>query len=194
MFTPRARYRFYGSPGNYSSAAKSDVLGTFFGRAVGLPGIPGEERSPKWLALTMPFVSLRQGLACTCFLPRLLEPARNHVVMSPYTIHDVVNMVLCAGGRPVFADIESETCNVDAAEIERLIDERTGAVMITHLHGLACDVERIRAVCVARGVPLIEDAAQAFGARVNGCLLGGLARAGVSALAGPKISTPFTVE
>lgn len=177
MFTPRARYRFYGSPGNYSSAA-SHVLGTFFGRAVDYRESL-EREVAKMVGVDHAICVPQARFGLYLVLARLLEPERNHVVMSPYTIHDVVNMVLCAGGRPVFADIESETCNVDAAEIERLIDERTGAVMITHLHGLACDVERIRAVCVARGVPLIEDAAQAFGARVNGCLLGGLGRAGV---------------
>ena len=61
--------------------------------------------------------------------------------MSPYTIHDVVNMVLCAGGNPIFADIEKSTCNISANAIEELIDDNTGAVMITHLHGLACDIE-----------------------------------------------------
>src|SRR6185503_17787272 len=97
----------------------------------------------------------------------LIKPGRK-VILSPYTIADVVNMVVCAGGEPVFADIERETCNVDAAEVERLIDDQTGAVMVTHFYGLACDIERIAKICKDRNVPLIEDAAQAFGVRVNG--------------------------
>ena len=80
----------------------------------------------------------------------------------------VACMVLCAGGVPVFADLESDTCNVDPDEIERLIDADTGAVMVTHLHGLACDMGRISAICRDRGVPLVEDAAQAIGATQNG--------------------------
>ena len=72
------------------------------------------------------------------------------VVLSPYTISDVVNMVICAGGEPLFADLEPETCNVDPAEIERLVDADTGAVLVTHLHGLACDMDRITAVCRER--------------------------------------------
>lgn len=94
----------------------------------------------------------------------LVRPGRK-VILSPYTISDVINMVICAGGVPVFADIERETCNIDPSAIERLIDDETGAVMVTHLHGLSCDMERITAICRERGVPLIEDAAQAFGAR-----------------------------
>ena len=58
-------------------------------------------------------------------------------------------------------------------------DGDTGAVMITHLHGLACDVERISAVCRDRGVALVEDAAQAFGARVGGRRVGTFGEAGI---------------
>ena len=47
------------------------------------------------------------------------------VIVSPYTIADVINMVICAGGVPVFADIDRRTTNVAAAEIEKLIDDQT---------------------------------------------------------------------
>lgn len=108
----------------------------------------------------------------------LIKPGQK-VILSPYTIADVVNMVVLAGGNPVFADIERETCNIDAAEVERLIDDNTGAVMATHFYGLACDIERIAAICKARGVPLIEDAAQAFGVRVNGRRVGTFGTVGI---------------
>ena len=59
--------------------------------------------------------------------------------MSPYTLYDVVNMVVAAGGVPCFADIEEHTCNISGREVERLIGRQTGAVLVTHLHGLvAC--------------------------------------------------------
>jgi dTDP-4-amino-4,6-dideoxygalactose transaminase len=101
----------------------------------------------------------------------LIRPGQK-VVLSPYTIADVVNVVVAAGGVPVFADIERETCNVDPAEIEKLVDGDTGAVLVTHLHGLACDMDVIPRLTSERGVPLIEDAAQAFGAD-------GVARTGI---------------
>jgi dTDP-4-amino-4,6-dideoxygalactose transaminase len=104
------------------------------------------------------------------------------VILSPYTIADVINMVLCAGGRPLFADIERETCNIDPAEVERLIDEKTGAVLITHLHGLAAPAHRIREICESRNVPLLEDAAQAFGAKENGRSIGTIGDAGIFSL------------
>lgn len=120
----------------------------------------------------------------------LITPGQT-VVMSPYTIADVVNMVICAGGVPLFADIDRPTTNVTADTIAPLIDERTGAVLVTHLHGMACDIEAIAALCTARGVPLIEDAAQAFGARVRGQLVGTFGDAGVFSFGMYKNVTAF---
>ena len=100
-------------------------------------------------------------------LEALLEDRPKNVLLSPYTISDVVNMVICAGGAPVFIDLEPTTCNISADEIERAVDEETGAVLVTHLHGLSCDIERISRICRERGIPLVEDAAQAFGTRMN---------------------------
>ena len=108
----------------------------------------------------------------------LIKPGQE-VVLSPYTISDVVNMVICAGGKPVFADIAEDTCNIDPDQIERLIGVDTGAVLITHLHGLACDMDRIVSICQDKSVPLIEDAAQAFGTRHKGRPVGSMGTVGV---------------
>ncbi|MCI5220136.1 MAG: hypothetical protein D3914_13350 [Candidatus Electrothrix sp. LOE2] len=110
---------------------------------------------------------------------RLLIRPGTEVIMSPYTIADVVNMVIAAGGKPVFADIEKETCNINPEEVEKLIGAKTGAVIITHLHGLAASAEKIRELCDAHHVPLIEDAAQAFGTRINGAWAGTIGDVGV---------------
>jgi len=108
----------------------------------------------------------------------IIKPGQT-VIMSPYTIADVVNMVICAGGRPVFADTERGTCNIDARAVEALIDDSTGAVLVTHFYGLMCDVERIDRICQTKGVPMIEDAAQAFGATRNGRHAGTWGKAGI---------------
>lgn len=118
----------------------------------------------------------RTGIYLT--IKALIKPGQN-VILSPYTIADVVNMVVCAGGVPVFADLDPDTCNVSAAEVERLIDANTGAVLVTHFYGLVCDIERIKSLCDLHGVPLVEDAAQAFGARVGGKLAGTFGTAGI---------------
>jgi len=104
------------------------------------------------------------------------------VILSSYTISDVVNMVLCAGAIPAFADIAGDgSCNIDPAVVADLLERESnvGAVMVTHFYGLACDIEPVREACVRTNVPLIEDAAQAFGARVPGGLVGTIGRTGV---------------
>jgi perosamine synthetase len=114
-------------------------------------------------------------------LKHTIRPGQK-VILSPYTIADVVNMVVCAGGVPVFADIEAQgTCNIDTDAVIALLESEcdVGAVLVTHFYGLACDVLRISAACKVHGVPLIEDAAQAFGTLVAGQPAGTIGDAGV---------------
>lgn len=108
----------------------------------------------------------------------LIKPGQE-VILSPYTIVDVINMVIFAGGRPVFADVEHQTCNISASEVERLITPNTGAVLITHLHGLAAEAHRIKEICDRFSIPMIEDAAQSFGVAENGKPVGTIGDVGV---------------
>ncbi|MBW4560883.1 MAG: DegT/DnrJ/EryC1/StrS aminotransferase family protein [Mojavia pulchra JT2-VF2] len=108
----------------------------------------------------------------------LVKPGQE-VILSPYTIADVINMVIFAGGRPVFADVERETCNISAAEVERLINPNTGAVLITHLHGLAAKAHDIKRICDRFNIPMIEDCAQSFGVYEQGKAVGTIGDAGV---------------
>ena len=111
-------------------------------------------------------------------LEQLIRPGQT-VVMSPLTIVDVVNAVILAGGIPLFADIQRRSCSMDPDQAESLIDERTGAVLITHLHGETAGAHRFREICDRRSVPLIEDVAQAFGAVEGDRRLGTIGNVGV---------------
>lgn len=109
------------------------------------------------------------------------RPDRPKVVCSPYTIHDVINMLIAAGWQPVFCDIELETLNIDlnlAADLIRE-DEEIGAVLVTHLHGAACDIAPIRDLCGQRDIQILEDTAQATGAKVGDINAGVQGTAGV---------------
>ena len=101
------------------------------------------------------------------------------MILSPYTIYDVVNMVICAGGVPVFADIDRATCNLNPESVKELLDLNTGAVLVTHLHGLTMDLQELAETCRQKRVPLIEDAAQALGARSGGQPVGTIGDAGI---------------
>ncbi len=108
----------------------------------------------------------------------LIKPGQE-VILSPYTIADVINMVIFAGGRPVFTDVDRETCNISAVEVERLINSNTGAVLITHLHGLAAEAHPIKSICDRFNIPMIEDCAQAFGVYEQGKAVGTIGDVGV---------------
>jgi len=101
------------------------------------------------------------------------------VIMSPLTIVDVVNAVLLAGGIPVFTDIRRASCAIDPEKAESLIDKQTAAILITHLHGETAGAHVFRDICVRRGVRLIEDAAQAFGAIERDRRLGTIGDVGI---------------
>src|SRR5262249_7087599 len=140
---PEPRFRIYTKPSSYGRIF-ADVLA---GCSAKEPELEHLEKDIARLtgsryAISMP--TARTGIYLT--LASLIKPGQK-VLLSPITIVDVINMVLCAGGIPHFIDTEDKTCNIDAAQIEKQIDPSTGAVLITHLHGLACDVERIRQIC-----------------------------------------------
>jgi perosamine synthetase len=98
---------------------------------------------------------------------------RRKVVLSPYTIPDVVNMVRFAGGEPVFVDVVPNSTNLDLEQLADLIDESTCSVIITHYHFSQSSMPEICRLCASKNVMLIEDCALSFGtatARVpSGC-------------------------
>ena len=111
-------------------------------------------------------------------LSEMIRPGQT-VIMSPLTIVDVVNMVLLAGGIPLFADIRLKTCGMDPETAEALIDPGTGAVLVTHLHGETSEAHAFREICRRHGAPLVEDAAQSFGTVENGRRLGTIGDLGI---------------
>ncbi len=82
------------------------------------------------------------------------------------------------GATPVFADIDPDTWELDAADAEKRITGRTKAIAGVHLYGQPFDVDAVKAVADRHGLLLIEDCAQAHGARYRGQLVGGLGNAG----------------
>lgn len=92
-----------------------------------------------------------------------LKPG-DEVVTTPFTFAATAEMIVLLGGVPVFADIEPDTCNIDAALVEARITPRTRAIMPVSLYGQAADMDAINAIAQRHGLPVIEDAAQSFGA------------------------------
>jgi UDP-2-acetamido-2-deoxy-ribo-hexuluronate aminotransferase len=96
-----------------------------------------------------------------------LKPG-DEVVTTPFTFAATVEVIALLGAKPVYVDIEPDTCNIDASAIAAAITPRTRAIMPVSLYGQPCDMDEINAVAAARGLPVIEDAAQSFGALYKG--------------------------
>jgi len=89
----------------------------------------------------------------------------DEVVTSPFTFFATAGTIHNAGGRTVFADIEPDTFNLSPAALEAAMGARTRAVVPVHLFGLMADMERVLEIARARGAFVLEDSAQAIGAR-----------------------------
>ncbi|HEX2189041.1 MAG TPA: DegT/DnrJ/EryC1/StrS family aminotransferase [Longimicrobiaceae bacterium] len=97
---------------------------------------------------------------------RALDVERgDEVVTSPFTFFATAGAIHNVGARPVFADIEPAAFNLDPAAAEAAVGERTRAVVPVHLFGQMAEMEAFRALGDRRGVAVLEDAAQAIGAR-----------------------------
>ncbi|HLL77729.1 MAG TPA: DegT/DnrJ/EryC1/StrS family aminotransferase [Pyrinomonadaceae bacterium] len=93
---------------------------------------------------------------------------RDEVITAPLTAGYTALAVLNAGGVPAFADIDPETCTLDPRGLERALTPRTRAVVPVHLYGRMADMEAINDFAARRGLIVVEDAAQAHGARLKG--------------------------
>jgi perosamine synthetase len=99
----------------------------------------------------------------------------DEVITSPLTFAASANAVLYLGGTPVFADVRSDTLNVDPAEIEARITPRTRAILPVDFAGQPCDLDAIGRIAQARGLTVIEDAAHTLGASHKGRPIGAIA-------------------
>lgn len=92
----------------------------------------------------------------------------DEVITTPFTFIATANSIVFTGAKPVFVDIDPVTFNIDPEKIEAAITKKTKAIMPVHLYGLMADMPAINKIAKKHNLVVIEDAAQAHGADING--------------------------
>ncbi len=135
-------------------------------------------------------VALANGtLALDAALKALSIGPGDEVVVTPRTFIASVSCVVNAGAVPVFADIEADSGNISAHTIAAVLTPRTKAVICVHLGGWPCDMDPIMDLAKQQGLFVIEDCAQAHGARYKGRSVGSIGHVGAWSFCQDKIIT-----
>ena len=127
--------------------------------------------------------------SCTSGLMMVLRALdlTGEVIVPSFTFFATGHAALWNGLRPVFADCDEETWNVDPIDVERKITKRTSAILVVHLYGNPCEVETLEQLASRHHLKLIFDAAHGFGSRHRGQPLGGFGDAEVFSLSPTKL-------
>ena len=113
----------------------------------------------------------------------------DEVVVTPRTFLASVSCVVTAGATPIFAEVDASSQNITAESIRAVITPRTKAVICVHLAGWPCDMDPIMALAAEKGLYVIEDCAQAHGARYKGRSVGSIGHFGAWSFCQDKIMT-----
>lgn len=97
-----------------------------------------------------------------------LDITDGEVITTPFTFAASTNVILWEKLKPVFADIDPETFNINPEEIEKKITKNTRAILAVHVYGNPCAVDRIKEIALKHNLKVIYDAAHAFGVECNG--------------------------
>ncbi len=96
----------------------------------------------------------------------------DEVITTPFTFMATGNAILLAGGKPVFADIDEDSMNIDPAAIKKAVTQKTKAIIPVHLYGQSADMDPILEIAEEKNLKVIEDAAQAHGAKYKDDMCG----------------------
>ena len=142
------------------------------------------------------FCGTRFALACSngtvtlhlALIALGIQPG-DEVIMPTLTYIATANAVRMVGAKPVFVDSDPDTWNVDPKAIEAAITAKTKAIIPVHLYGLSCDMTAIMDIADRYHIPVVEDAAEAHGAKWNGKTVGSIGAIGSFSFFGNKIIT-----
>lgn len=113
----------------------------------------------------------------------------DEVIVPSFTFIATANCPLFVGAKPKFADVEEETYGLDPKSVERAITKKTKAIMPVHVGGYACKIKELREIADDHGIPLLEDAAESLGAKIDNRMVGTFGEASMFSFCGPKVIT-----
>jgi perosamine synthetase len=141
-----------------------------------------ESRFAAMLGVKHAYACASGTAAIHCAIAAIDPEPGDEIVTSPITDMGALTPILYQGAIPVFADVDPLTCNVTRESVAARITARTKAIVVTHLFGNPCDVEGIVDLADAKGIPVIEDCAQAFLAACDGNFVGTIGKIGCFSL------------
>lgn len=131
------------------------------------------------------FLGARYAVSCNSGTDALVLALRavgvgpgDEVITTPFTFFATPEAISNVGARPVFVDIDPDTFNLDPRLVDAAVTSRTRAIVPVHLFGRPCDMAGVLGAAARHGLKVVEDCAQAFGARYHGKPVGTLGHAG----------------
>ncbi|HZZ63912.1 MAG TPA: DegT/DnrJ/EryC1/StrS family aminotransferase, partial [Candidatus Baltobacteraceae bacterium] len=141
-----------------SAAIRSGTLTSTKGAFV--PSL--EKRFAEMIGVRHAFACASGSAAIHCAIAAIDPDPGDEIITTPITDMGALAPILYQGAIPVFADVDPRTYNVTAESIAACISDRTRAIIVTHLFGNPCTMDAIMELAQSRGIPVIEDCAQAF--------------------------------
>lgn len=148
-----------------------------------------ERRFAEWAGMRHAVALANGTLALDLALKALGIGAGDEVVTAPRTFIASASAIVTAGATPVFADVDADSQNITADTIRAVLTPRTRAIICVHLGGMPCDMDPIMALAREHDLKVIEDCAQAHGARYRGRSVGSIGHVGAWSFCQDKIMT-----
>jgi dTDP-4-amino-4,6-dideoxygalactose transaminase len=155
----------------------------------GTEGREFEREFAAWVGTTHAVALANGTLALDLALKALNIGSGDDVIVTPRSYIASASCVVIAGARPVFADVDPDSQNITASTIRRALTPNTRAIVCVHLAGMPCEMDPIMALAQEHGLTVIEDCAQAHGARYRGRMVGGIGHIGAWSFCQDKIMT-----
>jgi dTDP-4-amino-4,6-dideoxygalactose transaminase len=172
-----------------ANAVRDVVLSNKVNYWTGQEGREFEKEFAEWSGSKYAVALSNGTLALDLALKALGITEGDEIIVTPRTFLASVSSVVTAGAIPVFADVDLNSQNIEAAEIEKVLSNKTKAVIVVHLAGMPADMDSIMALSKKHNFFVIEDCAQAHGAKYKGQPVGSIGHIGAWSFCQDKIMT-----